>query len=157
MVGAADGALDAWCAGAARGRSAPRGDRMTPDTSASAQLTPARSAAEVDAARLLVYRAADDADRGAVRDPLTAARARRDHAAAADLVLAAVNRLPRAAGTGAQLESSPLQRFWRDVNAAAGHAAIRWEPAAWAYAALACPPTAQAQAKAQAEPGTGKG
>jgi alkylation response protein AidB-like acyl-CoA dehydrogenase len=110
---------------------------MTPDTSATADLALARGAAEVDAARLLVGRAADDADAGRVLDRLVAARARRDHVAAADLALEAVNRLLRTAGTGAQHESSPLQRFWRDANAAAGHAAMQWEPAARAYASLA--------------------
>ena len=141
MLGAADGALDTWCAGAARCRAKPRdGNRLTPDMSATADLTLARSAAEVDAARLLVERAAEDADAGRVRDRLVAARAQRDHIAAADLLLDAVNRLLRTAGTGAQHESSPLQRFWRDINAAAGHAAMQWEPAARGYASLVLAP-----------------
>jgi alkylation response protein AidB-like acyl-CoA dehydrogenase len=141
ILGAADGALDAWSAGAARCRAKPRdGNRLTPDMSATADLTLARSAAEVDAARLLVERAAQDADTGRVRDRLVAARAQRDHVAAADFVLEAVNRLLRTAGTGAQHESSPLQRFWRDVNAAAGHAAMQWEPAARGFASLALAP-----------------
>ena len=141
MLGAADGALEAWCAGAARSRARPRdGNRLTPDMSATAELTLARSAADVDAARLLVERAAEDADAGRVRDRLVAARARRDCVAAADMVLDAVNRLVRTAGTGGQHESSPLQRFWRDVNAAAGHAAMQWEPAARAYASLVLAP-----------------
>ncbi|MGH1556135.1 hypothetical protein ACRAWF_43235 [Streptomyces sp. L7] len=93
----------------------------------------ARAAGEIDAARLLLERAAADADEGPPAPP-AAARAQRDHALAVDLLLDAVNRLARTARARAQSESGDFQRFWRDANAAAGHVVLQWEPAARGYA-----------------------
>lgn len=136
MLGGAEAMLRAWSAAAARKRSVPRdADRMAQDSGVAADLDLARGSAETDAARLLVLRAAAVADAGQAVSPPLAARAQRDCAAAADLLTAAVNRLLRSAGTGAQSESSALQRYWRDTNAAAGHAVLQWEPAARGFAA----------------------
>jgi alkylation response protein AidB-like acyl-CoA dehydrogenase len=124
VLGAVRGALDAWS-------TAVRGKRAE---TATAALVLARSAGEADAAGLLLARAARDADLGLVRDEWTGARAQRDQVLAVELLLDAVNRLPRTAGTGGQSLAGDLQRFWRDANTAAGHAVLQWEPAARRFA-----------------------
>ena len=134
VLGAARGALRSWSRTQAAKRAVtPAANRISGGTDATTELALARSAGEIDAAALLLERAAADADRGRP-DPLLAARAQRDHALAVDLLLDAVNRLARAAGTRGQSESDDFQRYWRDANAAAGHVVLQWEPAARAYA-----------------------
>ncbi|MFI9364422.1 acyl-CoA dehydrogenase family protein [Kitasatospora sp. NPDC053057] len=93
----------------------------------------ARSAAEIDAAQLLLERTARVADERPV-SALHAVRGGRDCAVAAELLLAAADRLFRAAGTSGQVEGSPFARAWRDVNVAVGHLVLRFDPAASAYA-----------------------
>ncbi|MCD7439417.1 hydrolase [Streptomyces lincolnensis] len=135
-LGALDGALTAWTANAAARRATRAGGLgMSGDTAATEELALARAAGETDAARLLLTRAAADADESRP-DGARTTRAQRDHALAVDLLVTAVDRLLRTSGTRAQSESDPLQRYWRDVHAAAGHAVLRWEPAARGYAAL---------------------
>ncbi|MDH6584258.1 alkylation response protein AidB-like acyl-CoA dehydrogenase [Streptomyces sp. SAI-133] len=96
----------------------------------SAEQALARSAGEVDAARLLLGRAARLADEGAVTGPLEATRNLRDCALAVDLSVTAVDRLFRQAGTRGQALSGPMQRLWRDVTAISTHVALQFEPAA---------------------------
>ncbi|MEV7194330.1 acyl-CoA dehydrogenase family protein [Streptomyces sp. NPDC093510] len=127
ILGAAHGALDAWTRTAAR-KHAAAGPTQPP--SVSAELDLARSAAQTDAAELLLTRAARDADLGLLGSEAAGARAQRDHVVAVDLLLDAVGRLQRTGGTGAQSLGGDLQRFWRDANTAAGHAVLKWEPAA---------------------------
>ncbi|MGR6974179.1 acyl-CoA dehydrogenase family protein [Streptomyces cynarae] len=137
VLGAAEGALRSWSGAVAqKRRAAPSADRISGGQDATSELTLARAAGEIDAARLLLERAAADADAGRP-SPLTAARAQRDHVLAVELLLDAVGRLSRTAGTRAQSESGDFQRFWRDANAASGHAVLQWEPAARGYAVAA--------------------
>lgn len=96
------------------------------------QITVARAAGEIDAAALLLGRVAAIADRGGV-SPEETTRSWRDCALAVELLVGAVDRLFRSAGTSAQADTQPLQRFWRDVNAAASHVVLRFETAAAAY------------------------
>jgi alkylation response protein AidB-like acyl-CoA dehydrogenase len=136
LLGAAEGALAGWTAAnaAKRAAAAQQGNRMSTGTKVSSELALARSAGELDAARLLLERAAREAD--TVRPGrATATRAHRDYALAADLLVESVGRLFRTAGTRAQSEADPFQRFWRDANSAAGHAVLQWEPAARGFAA----------------------
>ncbi len=128
MIGAGRGALGVWSRGIAeKSGAAPGGG-----SSAIATVL-ARSAGEIDAAELLLERAARVVDLGDVT-PSQTVRNWRDCALAADLVVAAVDRLFRAAGTSAQADTHPLQRFWRDVNAASSHVVLRFEAAAATYA-----------------------
>ncbi|WP_329495104.1 acyl-CoA dehydrogenase family protein [Kitasatospora herbaricolor] len=128
VLGAARGALDAWTDETAlRAAGAPGG---IPAASAAVL---ARAGGEIDAAGLLLDRAARAADQERVT-ALDVARSTRDCALAADLALAAVNRLFRAGGTRAQQDSSALQRHWRDANSAASHIVLQFDPAAKAYA-----------------------
>ncbi|UQX05465.1 hydrolase [Streptomyces sp. RerS4] len=94
----------------------------------------ARSSGELDAAGLLIERAASVADRGADVTALEAARNGRDCSLSVQMAVSSVNRVFAAAGTGGHSTHSPLQRFWRDVNSAATHIGLQFEPAAHAYA-----------------------
>jgi two-component flavin-dependent monooxygenase len=50
------------------------------------------------------------------------------------MLVAATDRLLAGAGTRAYSENSPLQRFWRDIHAAASHIALQFEAPASAFA-----------------------
>jgi alkylation response protein AidB-like acyl-CoA dehydrogenase len=133
VLGAARGALDAWStAVAARLRGAVPGAPGSSRTSY--DLTFARAAGEIDAAELLLERASRVGDRGGAVGVPEVLRSQRDCSLAVDILVTAVDRLFRAAGTSAQAPASPIQRFWRDVNAAGSHIALLFEPAAVAYA-----------------------
>ncbi|NYI04195.1 hydrolase [Allostreptomyces psammosilenae] len=125
VLGAARGALASWREVVAEKACAPGAASLAEPL--------ARSSGEIDAAALLLERAAVVADRGRVTE-LEQARGTRDAALAADLLVDAVGRLVRSAGTRGQSASHPLQRFWRDVNAAATHAMLQFGPAADGYA-----------------------
>ncbi|RLU89226.1 hydrolase [Streptomyces griseocarneus] len=136
VLGAARGALAAWSSyltekirSAASRPNAPQIDRT------SAHATLARCAADIDAAALLLERASLIGDKGATATRLEVTRNLRDCSYAVDLLVTSVNRLFHAAGTSGQAESNPLQRLWRDVNSAASHVALQFQPAADSYAA----------------------
>jgi two-component flavin-dependent monooxygenase/oxygenase LndZ5 len=133
-LGAARGALAHWTEyAAAKFRSAPEaagGPGLTRGHYAAAL---ARSAGEIDAAHLLIERASEVADQGAAVTPLEVARNARDCSLAVELLVTAVNRVFGAAGTSGHSVTSPLQRYWRDVNAASTHVGTQFEPAAHAY------------------------
>ncbi|MEU5244256.1 acyl-CoA dehydrogenase family protein [Streptomyces asoensis] len=94
----------------------------------------ARSAAEIDAAALLLERAGAGAD----AEP-TAARVeavnRRDAAVAAELLVEAVERLFRTGGAHVRDATGEVQRAWRDTHTVAAHGALRLDAAAGVYAA----------------------
>lgn len=117
VVGIARGALDHWSSWAAA---------HPVRNIESARLLMAQSAAETDAAWLLVERAAQVAD-DVEQARRHAARNARDAAHAAVLGKGVVNRLFEDAGSPAQHERSRLQRAWRDIHAAASHAALRFD------------------------------
>jgi len=136
LVGAARGALRAWIA-----RTGSRVDRrgQAVGEKPSTQVALARSAAEVDAAELLILRTAAIAD-GTQECPPggeAAVRGARDLALAVELLVSAVDRVFRAGGTSGQSSSDPVQRFWRDVNSAASHVALSFETTGAAYGAWA--------------------
>lgn len=124
MVGAAEGAVAAWLR-MFRARRRSWGPHQ--------QLVLARCSGEVDAAAALLRRIAVTADRGEVTQEETM-RAWRDSCLAAELMLGAVDRLMRAAGTSALEEGNALQRLWRDLSAAATHVVLRFDVAAEKYA-----------------------
>lgn len=134
ILGAARGTLDTWrTAVAGRLRSVVPGAWGRSRTSY--DLTVARAAGEIDAAELLLERTSAIGDRGGDITPLEVARNLRDCSLAVDLLVTAVDRLFATAGTSAQVATSPIQRFWRDVHSAASHVLLLFEPAATAYAA----------------------
>ncbi|MET7430476.1 acyl-CoA dehydrogenase family protein [Streptomyces flaveolus] len=127
VLGAARGALE-LSARAAAGRTA-RGT----EPSETQLIGHARAAGEIDAAGLLLARAAAAVD-AAVADEAVVVRNRRDCALATRLLTGAVDALFRAGGTRSQSAGDPLQRIWRDANSAASHMVLQFEPAALAYA-----------------------
>ncbi|MDQ0779121.1 two-component flavin-dependent monooxygenase [Streptomyces aurantiacus] len=133
-VGAVEGALAAWTRWTA-GRMEIYGARS--NSRPGVRMALSRAAANLDAASLLVERAATEADSAEVTRPL-ALRATRDYSAAVDLLLDAVNGLLRMSGARGQARSSPVQRVWRDVHCMAGHAALQPDVNAdgWAKHAL---------------------
>ncbi|GAA0477315.1 acyl-CoA dehydrogenase family protein [Streptomyces olivaceiscleroticus] len=100
------------------------------------RLAVARSSAAIDAARLLLDRVANTADEDLEYTDLRVAQDCRDTAFAAELLCEATDRLIRVAGTGAFAGDRPVQRFWRDVQTSASHAALRFADRAEAYADL---------------------
>jgi two-component flavin-dependent monooxygenase/oxygenase LndZ5 len=134
-LGAARGAQDSWSAYIAekvrRVSPAPGGPGLS---RISFDMALARSAGELDAVQLLLERASAVADQGATITRLATQQNLRDAALAADMVVTAVDRLFRAAGTTGQAAANPIQRFWRDVSSIATHVALQFEPAAHAYA-----------------------
>ncbi|WP_308194482.1 hydrolase [Micromonospora cabrerizensis] len=132
VLGAAEGALKLWTSWIAEKLRTSVANGISGGPTYDGTL--ARSAGEIDAARLLLDRVAAVADGGAVT-ALETARNSRDCALAVDLLVSAVDRLFRGAGTRAQADGNGLQRAWRDVNAAASHVVLQFEPAAAAYAA----------------------
>ncbi|MFI2199619.1 acyl-CoA dehydrogenase family protein [Streptomyces sp. NPDC020192] len=135
LVGAARGALRA-AHEQTRRRLDRRGNPVRDKPSV--QIDLARSAAEVDAAELLVRRTARAAD--GIDEPgaaEAAVRGPRDLALAVELLVSAVERLFRATGTSGHFESDPVQRFRRDIDTAASHVALSFETTGAAYGAWA--------------------
>lgn len=91
------------------------------------------AAGEIDAADLLLCRAAAVADGGLQADDALASRNHRDCALAVRMLVTAVDRLFDVIGTRGYTTSHGMQRIWRDVHAAASHAALQFEPAARAF------------------------
>ncbi|MGH0029242.1 MAG: acyl-CoA dehydrogenase family protein [Myxococcota bacterium] len=98
----------------------------------------AESAAEVEAARLLLERACGEIDAclaaGRLATPAETVRWIRDTAFCAELGTRATQRIFEASGGGALQESEPIQRIWRDVNAGHAHAFLNWDDAAEGWA-----------------------
>lgn len=107
------------------------------------RLAVARSSAAIDAAGLLLDRVANTADEAPEYTDLRVAQDCRDSAFAAELLREAADRLIRVAGTGAFAGDRPIQRFWRDVQTSASHAALRFTDRAEAYADLVWGPSDQ--------------
>ncbi len=124
-LGAARGALADWTTWAAAGAG-------TGGTAPPQALTAARAAGEIDAAGLLLERAARVADQPAATAE-EAVRNPADCALAVDRLVSVVERLFRTVGSRGQAQSERLQRAWRDVHCLASHVALRFDTAAGAY------------------------
>jgi alkylation response protein AidB-like acyl-CoA dehydrogenase len=92
----------------------------------------------VHAARLVIERAADEIDeclsKAEVLDGNVQVRIMRDAAWAAQQCRHAVDIAFSMSGGSALLDSEPLQRIWRDVNAGGNHARLNWEDFAESWA-----------------------
>ncbi|WP_405734186.1 acyl-CoA dehydrogenase family protein [Streptomyces sp. NBC_00028] len=132
-LGAARRALAVWSAWAAA--KAPGGGRPHHD-SAAVRETLAVTSAHIDAAGLLLERAARRADTEPVTPALVTGN-QRDAAVAAGLLADAVDRLFRTGGAHIRDASGELTRLWRDVHTVASHGVLRLEPVAAAYASTA--------------------
>jgi 3-hydroxy-9,10-secoandrosta-1,3,5(10)-triene-9,17-dione monooxygenase len=126
VIGMAQGVVDEFTARARRGAGPGRTASSVP-----LQLRLAEASAEVDAARMLhradVQEILDRSSHGGQFPPLDRARYVRDASFAVNLCVQAVNRLYKASGARAILDTEPIQRLHRDVHAASHHAAFSWD------------------------------
>jgi two-component flavin-dependent monooxygenase len=128
LLGAARAALTAWTDQARTRPAASEGSRRDTDTPVTA------AAGTIDAAELLLHRAAAVCDSPDTLTSPLAARCRRDYAVAAHLLSGAVQQLFQSAGVRAASGGGALPRLWRDASTAALHPALSLDPAARAYA-----------------------
>jgi len=93
----------------------------------SIQVQLARTAADIDAAELLLRRAADVAE--ATPPPTLEMRARsmRDYTRATEFAVAAIDALMAMSGTSGFAASHPIQRAWRDIHFSAMHISLNPE------------------------------
>ncbi len=124
MLGAAQGAYE-YFRDWTRTRTAPNGAPVA--DRASVQVQMARAAADLDAAELLLRRAAGLPH---AREPLSSqlmARCARDYARAAELSVAAIDTLMALSGAAGFATSNPIQRAWRDIHFASMHVGVNTE------------------------------
>jgi two-component flavin-dependent monooxygenase len=133
-LGAARGALETWSAWISQKTEMLMGRKVHAREKASVQAALARASAAIDASELLLTRIAAVADGDGPVDPGIVARSHRDCAVVAEYLTDAVNLLQRASGARGQSEDNAIQRAWRDVHAAASHAALQFDPNAAVYA-----------------------
>jgi 3-hydroxy-9,10-secoandrosta-1,3,5(10)-triene-9,17-dione monooxygenase len=124
MLGAAQGAYEAfrdWT----KSRRGTGGVALAEIISIQVRL--ARTAADLDAAELLLRRVVDTAQ--APTPPSLALRARsmRDLSRANELCVAAIDTLVAMSGTAVFAASHPIQRAWRDIHFAAMHVSLNPE------------------------------
>ena len=80
-----------------------------------------------------MYRCADAADAVEPASPEVRARAYRDQARAAEMIVEAMDTIMKISGAAGFATSSPIQRAWRDVHFASSHVILNPEVsfAAW--------------------------
>jgi resorcinol 4-hydroxylase (FADH2) len=133
VLGMAEGALAAFLDMAkvrtTRGALSGGNRRMAELTTV--QLRAAEAAANIDAARLVIFRDLAEAHAMAARGEAVSLdvrlRNRRDQAFCAKLLLRAIDALFLAAGGQGLFLDHPLQRFWRDAHAAGSHISLNWD------------------------------
>ena len=137
VVGAAQGALDDYVR-IQKDRMTIAGTKIAADPST--QIRVAESAADLDAARLSLFRNfADITDAAIAGGDYPAdllARIDRDQVLATRRAVSAVDRVFANAGAGALSLDNPIQRAWRDVHAGAAHFAAVPEGKLGAYGAM---------------------
>jgi 3-hydroxy-9,10-secoandrosta-1,3,5(10)-triene-9,17-dione monooxygenase len=137
-IGMAQGAIDEFTQQVA-GRPGPPG--RSPAESVATQLRLAECAVEVEVARMLMRNDIKEVlDRGRTGEPfmpIDRARIRRDESYIAKLCVRATDRIYEAAGGHSLYSDNPLQRFQRDVHAAAQHVSMRWDLSAEVYGRVA--------------------
>src|SRR5262245_53627283 len=124
MLGAAKGAYEHvrdWT----KTRKATDGTSVAAKTSI--QVRMARAAADLDAAELLLRRAAQVPDGPERHTPKLLARSIRDFCRAAELVVAAIDSLIGMCGTAGFATSHPVQRAWRDIHLSSMHISLNTE------------------------------
>jgi 3-hydroxy-9,10-secoandrosta-1,3,5(10)-triene-9,17-dione monooxygenase len=124
MLGAAQGAYERfreWT----KTRKGIGGDLVAEHASIQVQM--ARAAADLDAAELLLHRAADTAGAGTPPSLALRARSMRDYTRAAELSVSAIDALIAMSGTSGFGESNPIQRAWRDIHFASMHISLNAE------------------------------
>jgi alkylation response protein AidB-like acyl-CoA dehydrogenase len=124
MLGAAQGAYEhvrEWT----KARKAADGTLVA--EKASVQVRMARAAADLDAAELLLRRAAQVPNAPDAHSPRLLARSVRDFARASELAVAAIDTIIGLCGTAGFVTSHPVQRAWRDIHLASMHMSLNTE------------------------------
>jgi 3-hydroxy-9,10-secoandrosta-1,3,5(10)-triene-9,17-dione monooxygenase len=124
MLGAAKGAYEhvrEWT----KARKAADGTLVA--EKASIQVRMARAAADLDAAELLLRRAAQVPNAPDAHSPRLLARSVRDFARASELAVAAIDTIIGLCGTAGFVTSHPVQRAWRDIHLASMHMSLNTE------------------------------
>jgi len=124
MLGAAKGAYDhiqEWT------RTRKATDRTSVAAKTSTQVRLARAAADLDAAELLLRRAAQVPYGSERHTPKLLARSIRDFSRASELVIAAIDSIIGMCGTAGFATSHPVQRAWRDIHLASMHISLNTE------------------------------
>ena len=121
MLGAAQGAY-VYFRNWSRDRKARRGVAVAELTSL--QVAMARAAADLDAAELLLRRAALAPHAPEPMSPAQLARSVRDFTRAAELTLSAIDTLMQLSGSAGFAATNPIQRAWRDLHFAGSHVAL---------------------------------
>jgi 3-hydroxy-9,10-secoandrosta-1,3,5(10)-triene-9,17-dione monooxygenase len=124
MLGAAQGAYELFRDWTKTRRG--RGDVAIAEIP-SVQVRLARTAADLDAAELLLRRAVDTAQSATPPSPHLRARSMRDAARAAELCVGAIDTLVAMSGTAGFAASHPIQRTWRDIHFASMHVSLNAE------------------------------
>jgi resorcinol 4-hydroxylase (FADH2) len=126
MLGMARGALDAFIVTAKSKIRANSENSMAHNPFVQSQV--GRASATIDAALRLLMTDVEAGEQavfsGKTLETVERVQIRRDLAFAAGAATGVVNDLFAAAGSSAADLGHPLQRFWRDVNAAAGHVSL---------------------------------
>jgi 3-hydroxy-9,10-secoandrosta-1,3,5(10)-triene-9,17-dione monooxygenase len=124
MLGAAQGAYDIfreWT----KTRKTMDGTPLAEKTSVQVQM--ARVAADIDAAELLLRRAAGVTEAPAAYSPDLLARSIRDYTRISELMIGAIDTLVALSGTAGFASSHPLQRAWRDIHFMSMHISLNVE------------------------------
>lgn len=124
MLGAAMGAYERFRE-SARTRRSVDGSPVAEKTSL--QVGMARAAADLDAAELLLRRAAELNDIRPEQIQSLLARSIRDFARVAELSVAAIDTLMGLSGSAGFASTQPIQRAWRDIHFAASHISVNPE------------------------------
>lgn len=124
MLGAAIGAYEQFREGAKTRRSV---DGSLVSEKVSLQVGMSRAAADLDAAELLVRRAAQIVDPPRDGIPALLARTIRDYTRVSELSVAAIDALMALSGSAGFSTSQPVQRVWRDIHFAASHISVNPE------------------------------
>ena len=138
IIGMAKGAIEAFESVIMEGRSSRTGARLV--EAPGLQMRLAEAAALVRTAESMMWRdCAEMYERARLSGMPTLeerARYRRDQAFTSKLCVQAVNLLFEASGGRAIVESSPLQRFHRDIHTASHHVSLSWDTTAAQYGAV---------------------
>jgi 3-hydroxy-9,10-secoandrosta-1,3,5(10)-triene-9,17-dione monooxygenase len=124
MLGAVQGAYAHFRDGT-KTRRAVDGSLVAEKTSI--QVRTARTAADIDAAGMLLRRAARAHEVPADEIESALARSIRDFARVSEISVAAIDELLAMSGTAGFSTANPLQRVWRDVHFAASHISVNTE------------------------------
>ena len=133
QLGMARGAFDVFVeqVKSRRTRGAVAGGGNSMADFAAVQTRVAEAASCIDAATLLLHRdlqeTAELAASGGPTSTDLRLRNRRNHSFASKLCVQAIDALFAAAGGSGLGLQHPLQRFWRDVHAAAAHISVNWD------------------------------